>query len=565
MTQRPDDPTQPIPTDATSEQPAVGAASPCGCRAAGAADVPRGRTPPTRVTARHPPGRCRSPRWRRPPPTARRLPPVGGGGRPSSPGARGSAVAAGSRSSPSSSGWGWARSVGGRHWAVTHDDGTGTTADGNGRFDPDGDGDGLRPARWARWAAARRASCRTASARRPAARRRRRHGPAARRHGRRTARPRPPERRARPPDRCQVGRRSHTRGMTDTTGQGASPGGFRHSEIGVGGDAQTERLTMLLDLQAAQPAVIRLRDWAFERLAPAPGRRGRRRLGHGGQHGASPRRRPRRLGHRGRAEPGPARGRRTASARPRLTRRVRRRHGRRTSAGGHLGRRPRLRARAAARRRPGCRGARVRACAPPRWPGGAARLGLGDRHHAPRRPGRASSATARSSSTQWPNPFSGRLPSAVSCSPRDWRSTPTRVERPGATRRVAARGRDARDVRPGRGRGRGREPGSSTAGRRVSAARRGEAVRVGDHVRRHRTPTPLTHRPRGAGRCATRATASGHYVGCDEPPGGRLPGGSSHPRAGGRSGGLEPGLEGRPARRPAGWGACHRTWRTTPR
>ena len=59
--------------------------------------------------------------------------------------------------------------------------------------------------------------------------------------------------------------------MTDTTGQGATPGGFRHAEIGVGGDAQTERLSMLLDLQAAQPAVIRLRDWAFERLAPAPG------------------------------------------------------------------------------------------------------------------------------------------------------------------------------------------------------------------------------------------------------------------------------------------------------
>jgi len=59
--------------------------------------------------------------------------------------------------------------------------------------------------------------------------------------------------------------------MTDTTGQGASPGGFTHSEIGVGGDAQTELLTMLLDLQAAQPGVIRLRDWAFERLAPAPG------------------------------------------------------------------------------------------------------------------------------------------------------------------------------------------------------------------------------------------------------------------------------------------------------
>ncbi len=59
--------------------------------------------------------------------------------------------------------------------------------------------------------------------------------------------------------------------MTDATGQAVPPGGFRHSEIGVGGDAQTERLSMLLDLQAAQPAVIRLRDWAFERLAPVPG------------------------------------------------------------------------------------------------------------------------------------------------------------------------------------------------------------------------------------------------------------------------------------------------------
>ncbi len=59
--------------------------------------------------------------------------------------------------------------------------------------------------------------------------------------------------------------------MTDGSGQTVTPGGFRHSEIGVGGDAQTERLTMLLDVQAAQPSVIRLRDWAFERLTIAPG------------------------------------------------------------------------------------------------------------------------------------------------------------------------------------------------------------------------------------------------------------------------------------------------------
>lgn len=49
------------------------------------------------------------------------------------------------------------------------------------------------------------------------------------------------------------------------------PGGFQRAEIGVGGDAQTQRLTMLLDVQAAQPGVVRLRDWAFERLAPALG------------------------------------------------------------------------------------------------------------------------------------------------------------------------------------------------------------------------------------------------------------------------------------------------------
>ena len=50
-----------------------------------------------------------------------------------------------------------------------------------------------------------------------------------------------------------------------------TPGGFQRAEIGVGGDAQTQHLTMLLDVQAAQPGVVRLRDWAFERLVPAPG------------------------------------------------------------------------------------------------------------------------------------------------------------------------------------------------------------------------------------------------------------------------------------------------------
>lgn len=52
---------------------------------------------------------------------------------------------------------------------------------------------------------------------------------------------------------------------------GSAPGGFQRREIGVGGDEQVQRLTTLLDLQAAQPGVTRLRDWVFDRLAPQPG------------------------------------------------------------------------------------------------------------------------------------------------------------------------------------------------------------------------------------------------------------------------------------------------------
>lgn len=59
--------------------------------------------------------------------------------------------------------------------------------------------------------------------------------------------------------------------MTERGTDDPTPGGFQRAEIGVGGDAQTQRLTMLLDVQAAQPGVVRLRDWALERLAPAPG------------------------------------------------------------------------------------------------------------------------------------------------------------------------------------------------------------------------------------------------------------------------------------------------------
>lgn len=55
------------------------------------------------------------------------------------------------------------------------------------------------------------------------------------------------------------------------TGARPRPGGFRRSEIGVGGEAQVEHLAGLLDLQARQPAVVRLREWARVRLALEPG------------------------------------------------------------------------------------------------------------------------------------------------------------------------------------------------------------------------------------------------------------------------------------------------------
>ena len=51
----------------------------------------------------------------------------------------------------------------------------------------------------------------------------------------------------------------------------SGPGGFQRREIGVGGDEQVRQLTEILDLQAAQPSVMRLRDWVFDRLAPQPG------------------------------------------------------------------------------------------------------------------------------------------------------------------------------------------------------------------------------------------------------------------------------------------------------
>ena len=184
---------------------------------------PRGRTPRTRVTARHPPG---------PLPVAAMAPTAAYGpavpavprcawraARPRSRGARGSAVAVVWRSPPSSSGWGSARSV------ARPPAGRPPTTDGAGRI---ADGTALRPRRYRRstptatatsarpvGAVARRpaASCRggqlpggsrgatrrrTAAAQAPAARRRYRNRRQRHLAGHLTA-----PARARP-DRCQV-------------------------------------------------------------------------------------------------------------------------------------------------------------------------------------------------------------------------------------------------------------------------------------------------------------------------------------------------------------------------
>ena len=128
--QPPADPTQPIPSAATHEQPAVAgpAESPAWAQAAHEGDgAASGR--PVPVAGASP------------------MPPVA----PLAPAAAGAAKK--SWRSRVSSGRGLAvgalivglglGAVGGAAttWAVTHDDATGTTADGTGRFDRDGDGD----------------------------------------------------------------------------------------------------------------------------------------------------------------------------------------------------------------------------------------------------------------------------------------------------------------------------------------------------------------------------------------------------------------------------------------
>ena len=163
MTQPPDDLTRPIPADATHEQqavdvPAVDAAAPGADAGAppgfrlSAPRPPRGRTRRARATPPHPPDPCR------PPGTARcRQSPGSPHAAPVAPVAPAAAAAEkASWRSRVSGGRGLAvaalvvglglGAVGGSvaTWAVVHDNGAGTVADGSGGFDRDGDG--LRPA-----------------------------------------------------------------------------------------------------------------------------------------------------------------------------------------------------------------------------------------------------------------------------------------------------------------------------------------------------------------------------------------------------------------------------------
>ncbi|MBW8729406.1 MAG: hypothetical protein JF622_00005, partial [Terrabacter sp.] len=60
-------------------------------------------------------------------------------------------------------------------------------------------------------------------------------------------------------------------GPTPPEEPGAAPNMFTRERIGEGGAARVATLVALLDAQEQQPAVRRLRAWAFEALAPEPG------------------------------------------------------------------------------------------------------------------------------------------------------------------------------------------------------------------------------------------------------------------------------------------------------
>lgn len=50
-----------------------------------------------------------------------------------------------------------------------------------------------------------------------------------------------------------------------------APGMFNKEQIGQGGDARLAALVQTLDIQAEQPAVVRLREWSLAALDPRPG------------------------------------------------------------------------------------------------------------------------------------------------------------------------------------------------------------------------------------------------------------------------------------------------------
>ena len=243
--------------------------------------------------------------------------------------------------------------------------------------------------------------------------------------------------------------------MTDTTGQAGDAGWVPPLRDRAGGDAQTERLTMLLDVQAAQPAVIRLRDWAFERLAPAPGETAaRRRL----RHGANTERLAARSGRPAR-RPGSSRTRRCARSRP-AERMLRARPPRSSTARPRRcrWRTPRSTCSSASgccststTRMPRC--ASSRACSP----GGRVALLDSDWATASRTRStpRCIARYRAFALTQWPNPFSGRL-LRVSGGQRASPSTPTSARaRWCCPTRPCATAACSRCPAPGRGGGRG--------------------------------------------------------------------------------------------------------------
>lgn len=86
--------------------------------------------------------------------------------------------------------------------------------------------------------------------------------------------------------------------MTEVPQRRIRPGAFRRAEQGEGGTDDAEQLIWLLDVQERSPGIVRLRDWAFTRLAP---RAGETALDIGAGTGAETRRLAAAVGSAGRA------------------------------------------------------------------------------------------------------------------------------------------------------------------------------------------------------------------------------------------------------------------------